>query len=272
MPISKKSNMKTTKILLATYALCVSSALAQNLIVNGDFGAGNTAFSNDYVYSPGGMFPAGTYCVVANPGSVHYAWASFGDHTTGAGLMLVANGDSSPTNCVWRQTVGVSSNTAYLFSGWAASSYPANPGRFFLFVNGVQQGDVVDLPSTTGLWQNYSAIWNSEASVSAVLEIRMLTTAAEGNDFVLDDLSFRSVTVAAPPPCLAIDGAFAEGAVKLSWLSVTNQLYQVQWTSDLGTNQWFSLGAPLPGTGTTILVTNAMENNAQRFYRVVPVD
>ena len=263
-----------TKILLATYALCVFSAQAQNLIVNGDFEAGNTAFSNDYLYSPANMQPAGTYCVVANPSWVHGAWASFGDHTTGAGLMLVANGDSSPTNCVWRQTVSVSSNTAYLFSGWSASSHPASPGRFNLFINGVQQGSMVDLPSTTGLWQNYSAIWGSEASVNAVLEIRMLSTEAYGNDFVLDDLSFRSVSSTAQPPPASIRVAAGEPrAVEVSWPSLTNQLYQVQWTGELGlANQWFSLGAPVLGTGTTFLVTNAIEGNAQRFYRVVPVN
>ena len=269
----QSSIVMNIKIILAAYALCVLPAQAQNLIVNGDFEAGNTAFSNDYLYSPANMQPAGTYCVVANPSWVHGAWASFGDHTTGVGLMLVANGDSNPTNCVWRQTVSVASNTAYLFSGWAASSHPASPGRFYLFVNGEQQGGVVELSSTTGFWQNYSAIWSSEASASAVLEIRMLTTEAYGNDFVLDDLSFRSVTVAAPPPRLSIQRAVAEDAVELSWPSVTNQLYQVQWADELGpTNQWFSLGAPVLGAGTTVLVTNAIGGNAQRFYRVVPVN
>ena len=258
-------------ILLASYALCIFSAQAQNLIVNGDFEAGNTSFSNDYAYFPADMTQAGTYCVVTNPASVHYAWAWFGDHTTGAGLMLVANGDSSPTNCVWRQTVSVSPNAAYLFSGWAASSHPASPGRFYLLVNGVEQGSVVDLPSTTRLWQNYSAIWRSEASVSALLEIRMLTTESYGNDFVLDDLSFRRLTVVAPPR-LSIQGAVAGADVELSWPSDTNQLYQVQWTGALGANPWFSLGAPVLGTGTTILVTNAIEGNPQRFYRVVPVN
>ncbi|MCX6929719.1 MAG: hypothetical protein NT154_41880 [Verrucomicrobia bacterium] len=259
------------KILLASYALCALSVAAQNLIVNGDFEAGNISFGNDYLYSPADMQPAGTYCVVANPSLVHYAWASFGDHTTGTGLMLVANGDSSPTNVIWRQIVNVAPNGAYLFSGWAASSHPENPGRFFLFVNGVQQGSVVDLPSTTEVWQNYSAIWSSGASVSALLEIRMLTTAYEGNDFVLDDLSFRRVSVVAPPR-LSIQRATAAAAVVLSWPSVTNQIYEIQWSPVLETNQWFSLGAPVPGTGGTASVTDAIVGQAQRFYRLLALD
>ena len=265
--------MHAKLILLTALALTLllAGATAQNLIVNGDFEAGNTDFSNDYSYSPGNMWPAGTYCVVTNPAAVHPAWSSFGDHTTGASLMLVANGDSEPTNVVWRQTVGVSTNTTYLFSGWAASAHPASPGRFHLFVNGTQQGSAVALPSETGLWQNYSALWSSGTSTSAMLEVRVLTTESYGNDFVLDDLSFRRVNWATPPP-LSIRRAVPGAAVVLSWPSVTNQLYQLQWTPALEANQWFSLGASVPGTGVTVVVTDAIGSNAQRFYRVIPVN
>ena len=100
----------------------------------------------------------------------------------------------------------------------------------------------------------------------------MLSTAGYGNDFVLDDLSFRQVSVAAPPLRVSIQRTAAEDAVELSWPSVTNQLYQVQWADDLGANQWFSLGAPVPGTGTNVFVSDAIEGKAQRFYRVVPVN
>ena len=258
--------MKTT----TTIAACLFAALCahgQNLILNGDFEAGNTNFSNDYLYSPNDMYPQGRYCVVSDPRSVHGLWASFGDHTTGTGLMLVANGDSNPTNVVWRQTITVTTNTAYLFSAWAASSHPDNPGRFFFFVNSVQQGSPVAIPSTTGLWQNYSVIWSSGESVAALLEIRMLSTEFNGNDFVLDDLSFRSVTSTAPPP-----PAYIQRAVEVSWPSVANQLYQVQWASNVDTNQWFSLGRLVVGNARTNSICDPLGSNSKRFYRVIPVN
>jgi hypothetical protein len=115
-------------------------------------------------------------------------------------------------------------------------------------------------------------IWNSGAAGSAVLQVRMLNTEPYGNDFVLDDLSFRRLSVDAPPPRLSIQQAAAEAAVELSWPSITNQLYQLQWSPALETNQWFSLIAPVAGTGGVIVVTNAMETNPQRFYRVIPVN
>jgi hypothetical protein len=266
--------MSIKQALLTALALTlpVSGTMAQNLVVNGDFEAGNSGFSNDYLYSPANMDPAGTYCVVTNPAAVHGSWSSFGDHTTGTGLMLVANGGPEPTNVVWRQTVAVSTNTTYLFSGWAASAHEASPGSFFLFVNGSQQGSAVTLPSETGRWQNYSVVWSSSSSVSALLEIRMLNADGYGNDFVLDDLSFRPVTSDTPSPQLAIQRAAGEPAVVLSWPSVANQLYQLQWAPTLATNQWFSLGAPVTGTGNPILRTNAMAGNPERFYRVIPVN
>lgn len=262
--------MKSTTT-LAAYLIATLWAHGQNLILNADFEAGNTNFSNDYTYSPDNMIGAGTYCVTNDPSSVHGEWAAFGDHTSGAGLMLVANGDSEPTNVVWRQTVWVATNAAHLFSAWAASSHPASPGRFHLFVNGEQQGRAVALPSETGLWQNYSVIWNSKESVSALLEIRLLTTEAYGNDFVLDDLSFRPVTLVAAPR-LSVRRAGTEAAVELSWPAVPNQLCQLQWTGEVASNQWFSLGPPQAGTGGTNWVNDPLGTNAARFYRVVPVD
>jgi hypothetical protein len=90
----------TTRLTALALTLPLAGAMAQDLIVNGNFEAGNTGFSNDYNYSPTDMQSARTYCVVANPASVHGSWASFGDHTTSSGLMLVANGDVTPANVV----------------------------------------------------------------------------------------------------------------------------------------------------------------------------
>lgn len=256
------------KTILAVFLLGALCGNAQNLISNGDFEAGNRDFSNDYLYSPAAMHPQGTYCVVANPRLVHEEWSSFGDHTTGTGLMLVANGDSNPTNVVWRQTRTVNANTSYLFSAWAANSHPLSPATFFFFVNGLPQGNSVALPpGTTGIWQNYSVIWNSENSVTALLEIRMLNTAFEGNDFVLDDLSFRRVTPTVPPPPASI-----QIAVEVSWDSLANQLYQVQWASALETNQWLGLGPLVVGNGKTNSIYDPLGSNSKRFYRVIPVD
>ncbi len=75
------------------------------LIVNGDFEAGNSGFTSDYTYSPGNLNPAGRYAVLTDPNSAHGQATSFGDHTTGYGLMMAVNGANLANQIVWSQTV-----------------------------------------------------------------------------------------------------------------------------------------------------------------------
>ncbi len=244
------------------------AAQGENLILNGDFEMGPTYFSSDYEWSPASVFAEETYSLTNTPASVHPQFASFPDHTSGTGLMIVANGGDDPgtTKAVWRQTVSVEPENTYLFSAWAASAFPDNPTRFLFFVNGRQQGTEVDLPSQTGRWQNYSATWFSGGITEATLEVRPVSTAQHGNDFCLDDLTFRKLSPE-PPPTAAI-----HLAVQVSWPSVSNQLYQVQWSPDVAANVWFALGPPVAGTGISNQIYKVLGGQPRRFYRILPVE
>jgi hypothetical protein len=70
-----------------------------NLLVNGDFSLGNTGFTSDYIFTSD-ILPAGTYCIDTDPHHCHPLAASYGDHTSGTGLMLIANGDVTPNQVV----------------------------------------------------------------------------------------------------------------------------------------------------------------------------
>ncbi|MCZ2338579.1 MAG: hypothetical protein LC127_10345 [Chitinophagales bacterium] len=105
-----------------TFKLKAFSDPAVNLIVNGDFSAGNTGFNTDYNYMadiPGytqELWAEGTYSVVANPNWVHTNFAPCSDHT-GGGEMMVING--APTYSeVWCQTVSINPNTTYIFQAF----------------------------------------------------------------------------------------------------------------------------------------------------------
>src|SRR6476619_692433 len=77
-----------------------------NLLVNPSFSSGATGFSSSYVLASD-LTPTRTYAVSDNPQTVHpTTGADFGDHTTGSGLMLIANGATTPVP-VWQQTVTV---------------------------------------------------------------------------------------------------------------------------------------------------------------------
>jgi hypothetical protein len=96
-------NTKSTFI-TGVFCLCQAAALGQNLLVNGSFEAGNTGFTGDYTFASTGS-GSGHYDIVRNPRDSHGGAASFGDHTSGTGLMLVANGASDTNRAFWRQTV-----------------------------------------------------------------------------------------------------------------------------------------------------------------------
>jgi hypothetical protein len=86
-------------------------AVSGNLITNGDFEAGNTGFTTEYNYlnpSNTGTWTLGPeylYTIGTNPNLYHSAWASFGDHTSGFGKMMIVNGTylNNETKIVWSQ-------------------------------------------------------------------------------------------------------------------------------------------------------------------------
>ena len=80
-----------------------------------------------------------------------------------------------------------------------------------------------------------------------------------------DLLSFAPVR---PEPALSL----RVSQVELSFFTESNKWYQLQYRSDLTTNEWVNLGGHLSGTGSKISVTDDVAENHQRFYRlsVVP--
>jgi hypothetical protein len=175
----------------------MAQAVAGNLIVNGDFESGNTGFSSDYTFTPGSLTTETVYDLPSDPHSSYLAAVSFGDHTSGSGLMMAMNGAMMAGVGVWSQNVPVIANTSYRFSVWVASWYPESPAQLQFLINGNQVGTFT-ASSTAGLWQQFEAIWNSGANTSAAIEINNLNINAQGNDFALDDLAFSSFPCGTP--------------------------------------------------------------------------
>ena len=177
-----------------TYGCTVTEIGAgNNVITNGDFSAGATGFTSDYVPGTGGAYGLlslqSTYAVSTSPSLVHNNFASFGDHTTGSGNMLVVNGSDIVGQTIWCQTVSVLPNTTYAFSAWLASAVSSSPAQLSFTVDGVSIGNL-NASSTTGLWLNFYNLWNSGASTTVTLCITNLNTAQSGNDFAIDDILF----------------------------------------------------------------------------------
>jgi hypothetical protein len=257
--------MKTCFALAAAAALFNQQfTIAQNLIVNGDFSAGNSGFSTDYSFIASGQSQTpDTYGIRTSSQNFNPAFTAFGDHTTGAGLMLLVDGYPAPNKIAWSETVSVTANTDYLFSGWATSADPANPGTLRFLINGSPVGSDLPLSANAGGWTNFIAGWNSGTNTSATLAMFDLSIIDYGNDFALDDLVFVPVR-----PVLAIRQTGAQ-AFELSWISQTNVNYQLQCTSPLGaSNDWQNLGAPVPGNGFTNYLNDAPSLQTNKFYRL----
>lgn len=191
------------KYFASVLALAVASqAQAANLIVNGDFEAGNTGFSSDYTYSPGSNFAA-AYTVGSDPRSWNNLFSTMGDHTTGTGLMMIINGSGDVGDVVWSSgAIGVDAGTNYFFEAFVASVHPASPPSlsYTVSLDGGAETTLATLPSTlpTGVWQGFSTNFNTGGATSVELFLRNAQSASFGNDFALDDVTLATTSVVNP--------------------------------------------------------------------------
>lgn len=183
-----------------TYSVEVIETM-ESIVVNGDFSAGNTGFTSDYIYGTGGTWGIlsneGEYAVAANANNTHTNFANCFNHTTGnaSGSMLVANGSPIPDLKIWDQTVAVTPNTDYIFSVWATVVVPTNPGELNFSINGDQIGETFELSPSTCNWENFFITWHSGAYTSAEISIVNQNTNSDGNDFALDDIEFSPICI-----------------------------------------------------------------------------
>ena len=182
-----------------------SIQVADELVTNGDFSAGNTGFTTDYGYvadiaGNSELVPEGLYGVGTNGQNYHNNfWGK--DHTTGTGNFMIVNGWGS-TYTVWQETnVPVTPNTDYYFAAWAISLNNVGPYAKLRFeVNGVQVGTTGNLAAGTNSNANpwrpqdrFYGMWNSGIATTATIRIINLEPSLGGNDFGLDDISFGTL-------------------------------------------------------------------------------
>ncbi len=202
------------KILIASAGLAVAFAVsaigtpdgarAANLVTNGDFEAGNVGFTSDYTYSPGNGFPASTYTVTNNPRSWNRNFVMAGDHTTGSGLMFVANGSPDVGDIVWESSpIVIGGSTKYFFEAFVMNVFPSNPPNLTFTVSldgGAEQVlNTLTVPNTTGVWNGLSTSFNSGTATTASLFLRNAQTAFGGNDFAIDDIFLGTQSFVNPP-------------------------------------------------------------------------
>ena len=164
-----------------------------NLVANGDFSQGNTGFTSTYSYAALNT-TEGQYTIGSSPQAWNASTAACGDHTTGTGNMMIVNGAPTAGVSVWAsQTIPVTPNTNYAFSVWIGSISIPNPAILQFSINGSPLGSPVDASAATCTWNQFYTTWNSGSQTTANISLVNQNTIREGNDFILDDISFAPV-------------------------------------------------------------------------------
>lgn len=223
-------------LLVAPMLMWASAASASvNLVPNGDFELGNTGFTSGYTYVPASNTNEGQYTVASNPFPWNPNFVSASDHTTGSGLMMVANGSPTAGDIVWQSSpIVITAATGYFFEAFVmnvccnANYTGANSAPMLTFSVSLDGGapmvlDTLTIPlSPAGIWYGLSTNFNSGGAASATLSLFNANTALAGNDFALDDvfLGTQSTVNAVPEPntwaMMLLGFGFVGGAMRFA--------------------------------------------------------
>lgn len=178
----------------SSYTVFAPTGLGMNLFTNGDFSAGNTGFTSGHnylaFYNPCNYYVGpGWFSNVYDP--------NFPDNTPTADNMFMQVDGCSPPTVLWEETIPVTQFTTYKFDFFGSRADYIQPIYEMHFI-GNASGDVIvntqtGIPYTgTWLWDQYGvACWNSGKDTKVTVRIINLETNPTGNDFGLDDFSFR---------------------------------------------------------------------------------
>ena len=216
-----------------------------NLIVNGDFSAGNTGFTSAYNYTVTNQ-NAGEYFIGPDPKAWYINFDACKDHTSGTGNMMLINGANQANVNVWKQTVTVQPNTNYNFSAWVEGLYFKNPAQLQFSINGILIGNTFTASSTSCLWQQFATGWNSGSNTSAVISIVNQNTAFSGNDFALDDIFFGKVTTERDSVTIRVNNctALAQPSFTAPDTVCVNTPLNIKNTSKAATSYYWSFCSP----------------------------
>lgn len=256
-----------------TYSVIVGIP-GTNVIVNGDFEAGNTGFTTDYAVGTGGSFGQlsleGTYAIASSPSLAHNNFNSCQDHTPTPGTqMMVVNGSSTANTNVWCQTVPVDPNTTYNFGTWVSNALNDNNVAQLQFsINGSNIGSIFSPPTTGCNWVQFQQQWMSGINVSAQICIKNQSTLVSGNDFMIDDITFSpicykydTIVVATnPAPVITATPNDTICLGELSNISATSVNSNLNYTWNPGAINSASLNVS-PAITTIYTVTATDQNN-----------
>lgn len=234
MNIKSAGSSKALSVLLLLSIVIPASA--QNLIENGDFSNGSfisgswpevqytaPGFTSDYqAHHYQDLYAEASYAIGSNPRSANSNFLIISDYT-GDGNMLIVNGasgEAAHSAVIWQTgAITVDANASYLFEAYLTNiifhaSWPTYQQwkdsqsilGFELYDNSLASWislgtlDLTDPGVNPNIWNAFSFEWQNGANTNTQLRLINLQTAAYGNDFALDGLSFTLNTPTVPEP------------------------------------------------------------------------
>ena len=167
--------------------------------------------------------------------------------------------------------------TNYLISYVTGTLTATNAGVHFMITSVVFTNDVA------------TVTWNSTSNVSYVLQYKdnlidptwidstfavLATGESTSTTNTLDGAPqrfyrIRTATVVAPVPAPLIQSLIVDGTNAIvTWTSVSNATYQLQFRASLDQGNWTPVVPSVMATGASTSLTNDMGSDSQRFYRV----
>ncbi len=124
---------------------------------------------------------------------------------------------------------------------------------------GQQLGSLVATPPAHGYGNRQQLVF------AATTELTTLFFTDTSSATVAVDIALDSVAVLP----LAPEATIRVSQVEVCWSPLLNRTYQLQYRSDLTTNIWTNLGAPIQGTDSPICIYDSVGSESRRFYRVI---
>ena len=188
--------MKTLFLLVILFAAVINAnkclCAGEELILNGSFDNDFDGFYSQYTLVKNPPWSMnGIYTTTNDPKKYFSGWMSFEDISPSDNNIMFLNDAGNNTKLVLIGTnVSVKKNSNYLFSCWVASVHNIVPPKIKVLINDEFQIDR-QIPDKGGEWVNITFEWCSLNFDNAKIEIFNDNPSLYGNDFVVDEISFK---------------------------------------------------------------------------------
>ena len=141
---------------------------------------------------------------------------------------------------------------------WMAHNVPVTPGGVASFD---MHAYASDEKQPDGSYANGSV---AIAGKNTVASLANSNDVAATNNFARQEMPL--ITIPVQPVFLKMSQS--SGTLYFTWSTISNSTYQLQYTVDLNSTNWFNLGGRITATSNSISATDILGKDTHRFYRV----